>query len=265
MASNAASLTPKEDMTQQTYDYGGLGGAPSSRITWGVQRLILVNVAVFVAQLLLEIPLGGRSQTSIPGGDFALWLSFQPAAVLQGGLWKPLTYMFLHVDLNHLVMNMVGLYFFGPEVERALTSRQFVRFYVLCGAVAVLACFLSGRDACVVGASGAVMAVIVAFAVLDPHRHVYLFPLPIPISAVGLVVLFVLLQLVFALDDVSVSVATHLGGLGAGFAYMRCVPIFRRWRLRRERPKSNPSAPMDVTGEAVDNIFRFEEEKRKRK
>ena len=98
----------------------------SDRITYAVQRLILINTAIFAFQLLLDIPLGYpivHGEISGPPGGFVItWLGFQPGAFLNGALWKPVSYMFLHGGLMHLFLNMLWLFFFGPEVERTLGS-----------------------------------------------------------------------------------------------------------------------------------------------
>ena len=244
------------------------------RITWAVQRLILINAAIFAVQLLLNIPFGGASGGGLgfapPGGDLMKWLAFQPSAFVKGCIWKPVTYMFLHNSLMHLFFNMLWLFFFGPDVERTLGTRQFIRFYLLCGALGVQATFLplviAGIDVSVTGASGAAMAVMVAFAMSNPERRFYLFPLPVPISAWALVIMVVAMNIVTALQGGgSTSVMTHFGGMAAGFAYMTILPRIRMqqrtlWRNAWARKKSG----RDTLGEAVDNIFKFEDKKRPR-
>ncbi len=241
----------------------------NDRITWAVQRLIIANSLVFAAQLLLDIPLGAPLSAGMaPGGIVEEVLAFQPVALLMGGVWKPLTYMFLHGGLQHLFFNMLWLFFFGPEVERTLGTRQFFRFYVVCGAVGVLATFvpalLYGTSQEVVGASGAVMGVLVAYAMVNPEREFFLFPLPIPINARALVVIVVALNVVMGMNDSGVSVATHFGGMAVGFLYMKAVPLFREWQRRQWRAKrGGAEGAKDHVGEAVDNIFKFEDRKRR--
>ncbi len=253
-------------MSSYSYEHRWQSDA-SGRITWATQRLIVLNVLAFGLQLLLFIPLGGGE---VPGGLFTHWLSFQPLALLRGALWKPLTYMFLHGGLMHLFINMLWLFFFGPDVERALGTRQFVRFYLICGALGVFATFLtvwlSQVQESVVGASGAVMGVMVAYAIISPDRQFFLFPLPIPINARTLVYIVIAMNIITAMQGGgNTSVATHLGGMAVGYAYMKTLPKFHRWqRTRQRKPKPHPentskkgtSSHSDV-GEAVDNIFKF--------
>jgi membrane associated rhomboid family serine protease len=256
------------------------GATPGFRMTHAVQRLILINAAIFVAQLLVNIPLGGRAVlvfNDVPGGIAIDWLAFTPDELLKGYIWQPFTYMFLHAGLSHLFMNMIGLFFFGPDVERVLSTRQFYRFFILCGALGVGAEFILWGlriavpgDApvivpSVVGASGATMGVLVAFATLYPDREMYLFPIPIRLTARAVVIIFIVLNLVSALSASNISWATHFGGMGVGYLYIKFVPQIRAWFDRRHRGAEPPTEPLDKLGEAVDNIFRFDEEKKRRK
>ncbi|HOT50527.1 MAG TPA: rhomboid family intramembrane serine protease [Candidatus Hydrogenedentes bacterium] len=250
-------------------------GETDNRITWAVQRLILFNIAVFSAQLVLDIPFGlpllAGGGSAPPGGAITEFFAFQPGAFYMGKIWKALTYFSLHNGLLHLFLNMLWLYFFGPEVERALGSRQFILFYVLCGALGVLGSFvpvvMGGVDVSITGASGAAMGVMVAFAVLSPERQFFFFPLPIPINARTLVYIIIAMNVVSALQDGGTSVATHFGGMAVGYAYMQLAPRFISWRrsqwLERGRPR-NTADPLDKIGEAVDNIFRFDDKRKGR-
>lgn len=246
-------------MTKRKY-YRDFSIGFNDAVTWGVQRLIVLSATVFAVQLLIHIPLGTVSGP--PGGQIVHWLQFNPERLLQGALWQPFTYMFLHANLMHLFLNMLWLFFFGPEVERVLGTRQFLRFYVICGALAVLATLIPAliqrQGPSVSGSSGAVMAIMVAFAVINPTRELFLFPLPIPIHARTLVLIIIAMNVLSALDGSgSVSVATHFGGMAAGFAYMKLVPLLRarQRQLWRRRDKQDP------LGDAVDNIFKFEDRK----
>lgn len=236
-------------------------------ITRAVQRLILLNVAVFAGQLLVNILFGELPRPSIPvsamlpGGWVAQYLAFSPQLFLAGGLWTPLTYMFLHGGLMHLFQNMLFLFFFGPEVERVLSTRQFYRFYLFCGVVGVFATFVSALLGYgfnpVVGASGAIMGVLMAFAIINPEREIFLFPIPIPLSAQALVWIVVIYNVVFGMMNAAsgVSWETHLGGLAAGYLYMKTLPnLLRRWN----RPK-----PKDL-GDEVDRIFDIHKRKDRR-
>lgn len=246
----------------------------SQGITWMVQRLILLNVLVFAAQLLLHLPFGGSPTApgalyAPPGGAIVTdWLAFQFTGFLQGLVWQPITYMFLHGGLLHIFLNMLWLYVFGPDVERVLGTRQFLWFYLICGGVGVFATgvpyLMHGGSASVVGASGATLGVLIAYAYLYPTRQLFLFPLPIPINARAIVLFVVIMNLLSAMGHGPISVATHFGGMGVGLAYMTLVPRIRRLGLRRERTsRANWTEDHDKVGDAVDNIFRFDDKRRR--
>ncbi len=244
------------------------------RVTWAVQRLILANAAVFALQLLYmpaECLLAERYGAALAAPIH--WFGFHPGRFFFGFIWQPLTYQFLHGGLMHLFMNMLWLFMFGPDVERLLGSRQFLRFYLACGALGVLATafpyLLTGSYSPVIGASGAVMGVLVAFAMIDPKRQFFLFPLPVPITAAWLVILVALFNLLaLRTGDSNISVATHFGGMIAGAGLMKAIPIYRH---RRRGPfgfpfpgkgtdRANTRDRSGNVGEAVDNIFRFKDD-----
>ena len=255
-----------------TYYESELPHVQQPRMTWAVQRLIFANTAVFAGQLLLDIPFGLPVRLAgfmgPPGGSLVSLLAFQPMSLLSGMLWKPLTYMFLHNDLTHLFFNMLWLFFFGPEVERVLGTRQFIRFYLLCGAVGVLATFAPllfwGDDVSVTGSSGAAMGVMIAFAMANPDRQFFLFPLPIPVTARALVIIIVAMNILMGFQGGATSVSTHLGGMAVGYGYMKLIPRLHERQRDFWRKKYAQKDPADPLGAAVDNIFKFDEEKRKR-
>jgi membrane associated rhomboid family serine protease len=241
----------------------------SARITWAVQRLILVNIIIFALQLLSDpLMVWLNAKPGFYGGGLSPWLGFQQQRFLSGFVWTPITYQFMHSGLMHLFTNMVCLYDFGPDVERVLGTRSFFRFYLICGAAGVMATMLPyllrGEVTNVVGASGAVMGVLVAFALVEPDREFFLLLFPWPINARALVMIVVVMNIISSLDGTSVSVLTHFGGMGVGFLYMKILPIFismRRERRRKDVKSKKP--PNDKVGEAVDNIFKFDDRKRR--
>lgn len=261
--------------------------SPRKRITFAVQCLILANVAVLAGQILADVLLGhinphfGVIETP-PGGLVTTFLAFQPDRLLDGQVWRAGTYMFLHDGLWHLFVNMLFLFFFGPDVERVLNTRQFFWFYAICGVVGVLAAFLVGPITTVlsvvfpgafqaagipsvVGASGAIMGVLVAFAYIDPDREVFIIPLPFPITARTLVIVIIAWNILMAFGSGRTSVATHLGGMAVGYLYMRLAPAIRTWLDSRNPRKQKKKSDLDSVGEAVDNILKFHEKKRPRK
>jgi len=255
---------------QDRYSISASSGRP---VTYAVQRLILANVIVFVAQLLIAVPLWRLGQIELDQGASTwrpeYWFGLNPGLFRYGAVWQVVTYMFLHGGLSHLFFNMLTLYFFGPEVERILSTRQFFRFYILCGAVGVLADFglamLNGTNVPVIGASGATLGVVAAFATAYPKREITLFPLPIPLYAWAVAALFFLLS-IMAAGGPGTAWATHAGGMVFGFLYMKAAPTVRTWFERAPKKRQKPGGDQsDPLGDAVDNIFRFDEEKRRRK
>ncbi|MBI4557615.1 MAG: rhomboid family intramembrane serine protease [Candidatus Hydrogenedentes bacterium] len=231
----------------------------SERITWAVHRLIVLNLAVFTGQLLLYIPLGASPWL---GGEVASWLAFQPQTFLRGSLWQPVTYTFLHAGLLSLFFDMLWLYFFGPDVERVLGTRQFFGFYFFCGIAGAMATLLG--DVSIIGATAPVMGVLVALAVINPEREILLFPFPIPLNVRAVVLIVIALNVMSAMTAGGEFVAAAFAGMAAAYAYMKLPSWLLSWRQTtvRRRPRQGN---LDKVGEAVDNIFKFDDEKRRRK
>ena len=152
-------------------------------------------------------------------------LAMNPMSVLSGRIWQPFTYMFVHADLSHLLVNMLGLLFFGTQVERELGSSEFLLYYLLTGFLAGLfslaAYLLAGAySVFLLGASGAVFAVLLAYAALFPNSDIYVWGI-LPVRAPVLVVGYTLIEVLFQLFSVRSSVAhlTHLAGFGFGWLY----------------------------------------------
>lgn len=168
-------------------------------------------------------------------------LALNPQAVMAGWVWQVFTYMFAHANLTHLFVNMLGLFFFGRPVERTLGSSEFLLYYLLSGLFAGIASFaiyaLSGAwNTMLLGASGAIFALLLAFAVLYPRAMVYLYGI-IPIRAPVMVIGYTAIEILSSFLGAASSVAhlTHLAGFVAGAAYFPVrlgVNPFRRLRER---------------------------------
>ncbi|HVL55032.1 MAG TPA: rhomboid family intramembrane serine protease [Burkholderiaceae bacterium] len=183
------------------------------------QALILANAIVFLLQGLLGAAL------VIP---FALWPlgpNFMP--------WQPITYAFLHGSLMHLLFNMFGVFMFGSDVERVWGSRPFLVYYVACAlsaaATQLIVTGITGTVYPTVGASGALFGLLLAFAMLFPHRTVMLIFPPIPLRAPVFVTLYGALELVLGVSGAATGIAhfAHLGGLVGGWLMIR---YWRGWR-----------------------------------
>lgn len=157
---------------------------------------------------------------------FVYTFAMIPAKViLEGSVWQLFTYMFLHANLSHLFFNMLGLFFFGTQIERQMGSREFLLFYLLSGLVAGVFSFavywLTGSYLVILlGASGAIYAVLLAFAVYFPHAIIYVMGI-IPVRAPILVLIYAGIELFNQVFGSRGGVAhlTHLAGFGAAWLY----------------------------------------------
>ena len=176
------------------------------------QALLIANIAIF----LLE----GSGMMNLEA--FALWppgglgSNFEP--------WQVVTYAFLHGGLTHILFNMLGLYMFGSEIERLFGSRFFAAYYFGCVVAAaichlVVTAFMGGPAVPMVGASGGIYGLLLAFGVYFPHRRVLLLFPPIPLPARVFVAGFAVLELFFGVTGTAAGVAhfAHLGGMLGGY------------------------------------------------
>lgn len=164
------------------------------------------------------------------------YLALNPQLFLSGMFWQPLTYMFAHASPSHLIFNMLGLVFFAPQIERELGSKEFLFFYLLTGllsGLASLAIYLAtgAMGVFLLGASGVVYAVLLAFAVLFPGAEIYVFGL-LPVKAPILVAAYAVIELWNEVFGVSLSVAhlTHLSGLLFAWLYFVVRYGINPWR-----------------------------------
>jgi membrane associated rhomboid family serine protease len=140
--------------------------------------------------------------------------------------WQILTYMFVHADFSHILFNMLGLLFFGIQVERKIGSNEFLLFYLISGIGAglfsLLVYWLSGSYLVfLMGASGAVFGVLLAFATLFPRAMIYIFGI-LPVRAPILVLGYTAIELFSQFFSVRSNVAhlTHLAGFGIAYLYL---------------------------------------------
>ncbi len=208
-------------------------------ITNGVRWLVIANIICFIVQQLLGIAF--RSE---------VLFGFMPALViLRGFVWQPVTYMFLHGGVWHLLWNMFLLWMFGCDVERRWGMSRFIRFYLLGGMagafLTLLAAFWSVQIAqsLTIGASGAVLAALAAYAMLFPDNRITLllfFVLPITMKArnlaIGLMVITVLWLLSPRGGGSNIAHLAHLGGLAFGYLYVKYGDSFEML-LRQRRAK----------------------------
>ena len=197
--------------------------SPSNRLTPWVGRLIIANAVVLL--LLMTVFTSPALQEA---------LRFAPGDALRRP-WTFVTYMFVHAGLLHLLGNMIMLFVFGSAVEHRLGGRAFILYYLYCGiGAAVLSLLLSGimasASAPIVGASGAVLGVGVAFAMLWPDAELLVFPLPFPVKARTFILFLVGLDIVFSQITPQDGIAhlAHVGGAAFGYLFFRLHALSRR-------------------------------------
>lgn len=167
------------------------------------------------------------------------YLAMNPLLVNNGFVWTFLTYMFAHGSISHILFNMVGLFIFGTQVEQEMGSWEFLLFYLLTGVLAgvfsyVVYVFSGSHFVFLLGASGALYGVMLAFATYYPNAKIYLLGL-IPVRSVILVLLFAGLAVFNQLTGFGGGVAhmTHLAGLLFAFLYFLIrlgINPINRWR-----------------------------------
>lgn len=139
-------------------------------------------------------------------------------------VWQPVTYMFTHGSFIHLFFNMLVLYQIGTVVERAIGSKEFLIFYfvtgILSGLLSLLVYLLTGRWAVfLLGASGAIYALLLAYAVLFPKAKLYIWGI-IPVNAPLLVIVYALIEFLSGLDGSSGTAhSAHLFGILVAWLY----------------------------------------------
>lgn len=189
------------------------------RFGWGdgyftpaVRYLMFANGIIFLLQSLF-------------GKTLINWFGLSPVLVFKKlYVWQFFTYMFLHGDFFHILLNMFILWMIGSEVERHWGEREFLKYYFLCGVGAGFfhLLFNTSSPIPVVGASGAIYGILIAYAMLFPDRLVILFPFPIPIKAKYLAIILAMLELIFGfLGQSGIAHFAHLGGMIVGFVFLK--------------------------------------------
>lgn len=176
--------------------------------------IVALNVAVFV--------LTGSGRNA----NFQYLFGLQPILFVKGHyFWQLLTYMFMHGSWSHLLGNMIGLLFFGLYIERQMGSKEFLLFYLVCGlfcGAASLAIYVAAGywQVLLVGASGAIYAVLLLFAVIFPRSTVFIMGL-IPVPAPILVAIYAgiaVFEQFFGMNQ-GVAHMTHLSGFAAAWIF----------------------------------------------
>lgn len=179
-----------------------------------ILNLIIINALAFFAKSVFD--------GSVDYGELISSLYLYPVYTPFFKPYQLVTYMFLHADIFHLLFNMLGLWMFGSVMEKMWGMKRFIIFYFACGLVAGVTQMLLGQGASI-GASGAIMGVLVAFGMTFPNTELFIMPIPFPVKAKWAISGFILIDLLSGLADASndpIAHFAHLGGALAGFLIM---------------------------------------------
>ena len=212
-------------------------------MTPAVKALIITNVVVFLMQWLLR------------SASLDQLLGLTPEDVVERlQVWQPVSYMFLHDGIGHILFNMLALWMFGVELERMWGTRFFLKYYAICGvgaaATTIIASAIPGfhqlYGTTTIGASGAIYGVLLAYGLYFPNRPIYIYAI-FPVPAKWLVIITGAISLLMSLGGGGgVAHTAHLGGLVVGYLYLKGTRIhllseiqyrFLKWRINRMRRK----------------------------
>ena len=190
-----------------------------SLFTEAIKTLISINFAIFILQ-------------SISSSEIMFFSNFGLVPKLvwsQMKIWQPFTYMFFHGDIWHVLINMFVLWMFGSELERAWGKKNFLRFYFITGVGSGLGTMLFGLQSTIpiVGASGAIYGVLLAYGVMFPNRTVYLYGI-IPIKSIWFVIGIGAIAFFSSFNNfTNISHLTHFFGMIIGYLYLKRPVHFR--------------------------------------
>lgn len=183
-------------------------------------KILIANIVIFLVTLSPAL------------FDF---MALTPAiAIGKGYIWQFFTYMYVHADINHILLNMFSLVMFGPRIEERMGKMKFFMFYTICGLGSGLLHILIDGIGMIplVGASGAIFGVLTAYGLFYP-RHIIYFNLFIPMPAIVFIGLLAAIQVFLGIfGGGNIAFWGHLGGMIAGFILIR----FFKFGVQ-ERPK----------------------------
>ncbi len=201
-------------------------------VTRTVKALIIANVAVFLLQVLGDLT----------GNHFIIaYFSLIPIRVTRDlMLWQLVTYMFLHGGIFHLFFNMLTLFMFGNDLERYWGTRRFLNYYFLTGIGAGMCSWIVAPEsrAAIIGASGAIYGLLLAYGMLYPNRIVYLNFL-IPVKVKWLVLFMGVIAFFNSItgNEPGVANIAHLGGMLVGFVYIKGRDWLAQYQVVREQKR----------------------------
>lgn len=197
------------------YRPSGFGGF--SYFPQVVKQILFINLIVFLIQIIAEnLVIGGVSGDAYLSRYFAL-NGFHPQLNFQ--IWQLVTYQFMHADFSHIFWNMLLFWMFGSEIANMYGDKKFWIFYLLCGVGAGLLQVLIGDPSITVGASGAVYGVMIAFAMFNPDRLIYIY-FVLPVKAKYLMGFIFVIDFFMIGSGGAVAHLAHIGGAITGALYV---------------------------------------------
>jgi membrane associated rhomboid family serine protease len=217
-------------------------------MTPAVRAIIFANVGIFLVAIFLPsivIDALGLSPVSV---------------VRQLRVWELVTYLFVHspTQLTHILFNMLAVWMFGVDLERRWGTREFVKYYFITGVGAGVSMILVSLlpfaatratfDAVTIGASGAVYGLLMAWALIFPHRQIlFMLIFPLPARVYVLIMGAIAFSAAVGASGGPVANVAHLGGLVVGFFYLKGPGNLRlewryrltKWRMDRMRRRFN--------------------------
>jgi membrane associated rhomboid family serine protease len=196
------------------------------QLTPVVKWLLIINVSVFLLCIIVK-PLERFIYEWFSVDSTSVFGSLQP--------WRLISYQFLHDPNNawHIILNMMGLYFLGPTLERFWHSKKFLIFYLCCGMAGGVFYLLLANAGIVsqgilIGASGAILGMLAACAILFPQFVVILFIFPVPIRWAAIILTFLYIVNIFIGSANAGGDVAHLIGMVAGAGYVYLWPRLKK-------------------------------------
>ncbi len=206
-------------------------------MTRAVRILIISCVSLFLIQLIGDTFFGTQIRET---------LGLVPSKFFdRGAVWQIITYMFMHADLFHILFNMLILWMIGSELEAGWGTKEFVKFYFICGISAALfylivQVFFRGtavNNIPMVGSSGAIYGLLVAYGIIFSDRQM-LFMMVFPMKAKHFVFILAGIEFISTVfyAQSGIANAAHLGGMIVGFSYLLIKAYFKIRKRQKDIP-----------------------------
>ncbi len=235
-------------------------GSPDNMMPRAIRTLLILNIGIFLVDYMTH------------GAYFFQWMALDPRLITHGHhqYWRIFTYMFVHdtTSFMHILFNMLTLWMFGTPVAQQMGENRFWRFYLLAGLFAGFCSLLfyavTHNDAVVIGASGAIFALMFAFARFFPTSQILLFFF-FPVSAKYAVLIIGAIELLLITSSDHIAHIAHLGGALFAWIYLRwggdsdeksILNGLRHWQTKRRWEKAKRETErMEAAMDDIDPIL----------